>query len=60
MWASSLIAQSGSPVRESRPPGSVRGVLSNGYPYRDSLNGARVTVEDQGLLWLRSLFGMQR
>ena len=31
-------------VRESRPPGSVRGVLSNGHPYRDSLTkipGAR-------------------
>ena len=27
--------QGGSPVRESRPPGSVRGVSSNGYPYRD-------------------------
>jgi hypothetical protein len=26
-------------VRESRPPGSVRGVLSNGHPYRDSLLG---------------------
>jgi hypothetical protein len=26
----------GSPVRESRPPGFVRGVLSNGHPYRDS------------------------
>jgi hypothetical protein len=23
-------------VRESRTPGSVRGVLSNGHPYRDS------------------------
>jgi hypothetical protein len=29
--------QGGSPVRESRPPGSVRGVLSNEHPYRDSL-----------------------
>ncbi|MBN6742920.1 hypothetical protein JKG47_20995, partial [Acidithiobacillus sp. MC6.1] len=25
-----------SPVRELRPPGSVRGVSSNGYPYRDN------------------------
>ncbi len=25
----------GSPVRESRPPGSVRGVPGNGHPYRD-------------------------
>jgi hypothetical protein len=34
-WASSLVTQGGSPVRESRSPGSVRGVLSNGHPYRD-------------------------
>jgi hypothetical protein len=27
--------QGGSPVRESRTPGSVRGVLSNEHPYRD-------------------------
>jgi hypothetical protein len=27
-------------VRESRPPGSVRGVPSNGHPYRDR-NGNR-------------------
>ena len=27
--------QGGSPVRELRPPGSVRGVSGNGYPYRD-------------------------
>jgi hypothetical protein len=27
--------QGGSPVRESRSPGSVRGVLSNGHSYRD-------------------------
>jgi hypothetical protein len=27
----------GSPVRESRPPGSVRGALSNERPYRDML-----------------------
>src|SRR6476660_9330266 len=33
--ASPSDTQGGSPVRESRPPGSVRGVLSNGHPYRD-------------------------
>jgi hypothetical protein len=32
---SSLITRGGSPVRELRPPGSVRGVPSNGHPYRD-------------------------
>src|SRR5260221_7576864 len=31
----SLITQGGSPVRESRPPGSVRGAPSNGCPYRE-------------------------
>ena len=35
--ASPSNTQGGSPVRESRPPGSVRGVLSNGHPYRDRL-----------------------
>jgi hypothetical protein len=30
------ITQGGSPVRESRPPGFVRGELSNECPYRDS------------------------
>ena len=34
-WDSSLTTQGGSPVRESRPPGSVRGASSNGCPYRD-------------------------
>jgi hypothetical protein len=33
--ASPSHTQGGSPVRESRPPGSVRGVLSNECPYRD-------------------------
>src|ERR1017187_10196827 len=32
--ASPLLTQGGSPVRESRTPGSVRGVPSNGHPYR--------------------------
>jgi hypothetical protein len=35
--ASSSNTQGGSPVRESRTPGSVRGVLSNEHPYRDSV-----------------------
>ena len=34
--ASSFITRGRSPVRELRPPGSVRGVPSNGHPYRDS------------------------
>ena len=29
------LTRGGSPVRESRPPGSVRGVSGNRYPYRD-------------------------
>jgi len=28
--------QGGSPVRELRPPGSVRGVFRNGYSYRNA------------------------
>ena len=36
-FASPSNTQGGSPVRESRPPGSVRGVRSNAHPYRDSL-----------------------
>src|SRR5260221_1059046 len=34
-WDSSLTTRGGSPVRESRPPGSVRGASSNGCPYPD-------------------------
>jgi hypothetical protein len=34
--ASPSNTRGGSPVRESRTPGSVRGVLSNEHPYRDS------------------------
>ena len=34
-WNSSLTTRGGSPVRELRPPGSVRGASSNGCPYRD-------------------------
>src|SRR5271165_6350945 len=33
--ASPSNTQGGSPGRESRPPGSVRGASSNGCPYRD-------------------------
>src|SRR5260221_5213958 len=36
-WDSSLTTRGGSPVRESRPPGSVRGASSNGCPYRDRI-----------------------
>jgi len=32
-----LLTRGGSPVRELRTPGSVRGVPGNGYPYRDQL-----------------------
>jgi hypothetical protein len=35
-WDSSFTTRGGSPVRESRPPGSVRGASSDGCPYRDS------------------------
>src|SRR5256886_15701044 len=35
-WDSSLTTRGGSPVRELRPPGSVRGASSNGCPYRDN------------------------
>ncbi len=34
------ITQGGSPVRESRPPGFVRGALSNECPYRDRKGAA--------------------
>jgi hypothetical protein len=33
-----VTTQGGSPVRESRSPGSVRGVLSNGHSYRDKVS----------------------
>src|SRR5260221_12142689 len=35
-WKSSVTTRGGSPVRELRPPGSVRGASSNGCPYPDS------------------------
>src|ERR1700732_4315753 len=38
--ASPSNTQGGSPVRESRPPGSVRGAPSNGCPYRDTKEGS--------------------
>ena len=31
----SILCAAAHKVRESRPPGSVRGVFSNGHPYRD-------------------------
>src|SRR5260221_1704591 len=34
-WDSTLTTRGGSPVRESRPPGSVRVASSNGHSYRD-------------------------
>lgn len=46
--ASPSNTQGGSPVRESRPLGSVRGVLSNGHPYRDSC-GVRCKQAPHGL-----------
>jgi hypothetical protein len=39
--ASPSNTQGGSPVRESRTPGSVRGVLSNEHSYRDSGKAGR-------------------
>jgi hypothetical protein len=39
--ASPSNTQGGSPVREIRPPGSVRGVFSNWHSYRDSVNPPR-------------------
>jgi hypothetical protein len=36
VYASPPNTQGGSPVRESRPPGSVRGASSDGGPYRDT------------------------
>ena len=38
--ASPSNTQGGSPVRESRPPGSVRGVRRKAHPYRDRTPGA--------------------
>ena len=40
-------------VRESRPPGSVRGVLSNAHPYRDSGCGEIVSMgaKRSKLIW---------
>jgi hypothetical protein len=42
--ASPSNTQGGSTVRESRPPGSVRGVRRNAHPYRD-----RVSLSDPAL-----------
>jgi hypothetical protein len=50
-------------VRETRSPGSVRGVLSNGHSYRDSFgNGVpRGSCEVNELIsaWLVSDFSLQ-
>src|ERR1700730_8222834 len=46
--ASPSNTQGGSPVRESRPPGSVRGAPSNGGPYRD-IKGGRLSRYDRAL-----------
>jgi hypothetical protein len=61
--ASPSNTQGGSPVRESCTPGSVRGVLSNGHSYRDSLTkipGARNrhTAADLPVLGGGRLFGV--
>jgi hypothetical protein len=53
-WDSSLTTRGGSPVRESRPPGSVRGASSNGCPYRDrseisSRIGVRILVRSKAI-----------
>jgi hypothetical protein len=56
--ASSFITRGGSPVRELRPPGSVRGVPSNGHPYRDSgaLIKASTNVQKGDLYPVAGLF----
>src|SRR6267378_8591565 len=48
--ASPSNTQGGSPVRESRSPGSVRGVSSNGHSYRDR-RACAVTSRDC-VFWL--------
>jgi hypothetical protein len=45
---STLITQGGSPVRELRPPGSVRGVPSNGHPYRDEVSNRKGIANQTG------------
>jgi hypothetical protein len=47
--ASPSDTQGGSPVRESRPPGSVRGVPSNGHPYRDRNQRLFISVDGMAL-----------
>src|SRR5260221_9857170 len=47
-WASSLITQGGSPVREIRPPGSLRGVPSNGHSYRDKVSNREEIATQPG------------
>src|SRR5258708_32204765 len=47
--ASPSNTQGGSPVRESRSPGSVRGVLSNGHSYGDSSIAPRLVSQSSGV-----------
>ena len=42
-------------MREIRPPGSVRGVFSNGHSYRDMYSGALTVTEGTILKKLRSM-----
>jgi hypothetical protein len=43
-FASPSNTRGGSPVRESRPPGSVRGVRSNAHPYRDTVSDLQLAL----------------
>jgi len=52
-WDSSLTTRGGSPVRESRPPGSVRGASSNGCPYRDRTPSKQPLQPELTPLYLR-------
>jgi hypothetical protein len=47
-WDSPLTTQGGSPVRESRTPGSVRGVLSNEHSYRDKVSHSKGIANQTG------------
>src|SRR5258708_23372557 len=47
-WDSPLTTQGGSPGRESRSPGSVRGVLSNGHSYRDKVSDRKGIANQTG------------
>src|SRR5260221_2062368 len=56
-WDSSLTTRGGSPVRESRPPGSVRGASSNGCPYRDKPSKDHSSKENAPELDYSSFYG---